>query len=98
VRIEIDGDFPGRHAQPEKDGFEGERRNDFAAIAEKKRDMNVIRNFVRKIDEAGRSDEAKFFAGLAPNSGKLDELTAFPFHLGKSLDLRPWRIGVGGGR
>src|SRR5687768_9591882 len=98
MRIEIDGDFPGRDAQPKKNGFEGERRNDFAAIAEKKRDMNVIRNFVWKINEARRGNEAEFFTGLAANSRKLHQLTAFPFHLGKSLDLRPRRIGIGGSR
>ena len=54
--VEINRHFGRRDSQPEQDCLQGKRRNDFATITKKERDMNGVGDFVRQICEPSRGN------------------------------------------
>src|SRR5205085_2643950 len=95
VRVEINRDLAGRDSQPEQDRFEGERRNHFAAITKEQRYVDAVRNFLRQIDEPRRRDQPQFFAWLAADAGKFDEIATLADHLSEPGNFGARRIGIG---
>ena len=59
--------------------------------------MDAVRNFLRQIDEPGRRDQPQFFAWLAADAGKFDEVATLAGHLSEPGNFGPRRIGIGRG-